>query len=101
MTTPRALFADPPAQQHSATSVAAAQAIRSNAQTLRARVLEYLQSRGETGATDEEIQAGLGMAQNTQRPRRVELVAGGLVIDSGKTWATASGRQATVWRVKP
>jgi len=52
------------------------------------------------GATDEEIQTWLGMNPSTQRPRRVELVKKGLVVDSGKTRQTRSGRKATVWALK-
>lgn len=87
-------------QASSPTSHEAAVAIRPAAETLRAKVLEYLRSRGETGATDEEIQDGLGMAQNTERPRRVELVEAGSVVDSGETRKTRSGRKAVIWRAK-
>lgn len=89
---------DAPAQRHSATSVAAAQAIEPTAGTLRAEVLKYLRSRSD-GATDEEIQQALAMPQNTERPRRIELCRLHLVADSGMTRPTASGRQAVVWKV--
>jgi transcription initiation factor IIE alpha subunit len=64
------------------------------------RVYELLAWRGETGATDEEMQAELEMSPNTQRPRRVELARRGMIVESGTTRRTASGRMATVWRVK-
>jgi hypothetical protein len=48
-------------------------------------------------ATDEEIQLGLEMSGSTERPRRVELVAAGRIVDSGRTRPTQSGRQAVVW----
>jgi hypothetical protein len=47
--------------------------------------------------TDEEITTRTGLAPNSVRPRRVELVARGLVKDSGMRRPTVSGRQATVW----
>lgn len=98
--TQQALFTDPPRetlpyQPHSPTSRAAAESVE-NPATLRAKVLAYLQSRKD-GATDEEIGAALHMAGNTARPRRIELVQRGLVRDSGRKRATASGRSATAW----
>ena len=93
------LFGQEPNPPHSGppTSQAAAEAIRPNAATLRARVLRYIEARGERGATDEEIQNNLGMAGNTQRPRRKELQEAGLIRDSGRTRKTSSGREAVVW----
>jgi hypothetical protein len=85
-----------PYQPHSETSKAAAGQIETTTGELRARVLAHLKACG--GATDEETQDALGMAQNTERPRRVELVRAGRVIDSGETRKTKSGRSAVVWR---
>ncbi len=76
------LFEFPPYQGHSDTSFAAAIAIQPKTGTLRHKVLEYLRD-CPRGATDKEIQAGLDLGGSTQRPRRVELVEGGLVKDSG------------------
>jgi len=87
----------PPAQQHSATSKDAAERIKPSVHSLRAQVLIYLERRGPDGATDIEMQQALAMDGNTQRPRRIELVADGSVVDSGRTRRTDSGRQATVW----
>ena len=81
-TAPRAA----PAQQHSRTSMAAADS------------MEFLKTRGVHGATDEEIAAGLEMNPSTQRPRRIELVRRGLVVEAG-TRKTKSGRFATAWRL--
>ena len=47
---------------------------------------------GAAGMTDEQIQAATGMNPSTQRPRRVELVERGLIVDSGRKRPTASGR---------
>lgn len=90
-------FDAPPAQSHSATSQAAGDSVRESAGTLRSRVLELLRTVGHNGATDEEIQRVLGMNPSTQRPRRIELVKAGRVVDSGRVRLTTSGRHATVW----
>ena len=68
--------------------------------TQRRWVLDWIRVQGEHGATDEEIQLGLGMNPSTQRPRRVELVEGGWVEDSGERRKTRSGRNAVVWSLK-
>jgi hypothetical protein len=88
---------EPPCQRHSVTSREAADAIKPDASELRRRVLAYLRGRGEDGATDEEMQTGIPMVPNTQRPRRVELVEMGSVVDSGRKRRTRSGRNAVVW----
>lgn len=91
------LFDTPPAQRHSPTSVAAACAIKPDANTLRAKVLACIQEYGDFGATDERIQEMLGMNGSTQRPRRRELQQAGLIRDSGRTRLTRSNRHAVVW----
>ena len=97
--TPRLTYQpDPPAQQHSRTSVEAAEAIRPSTNRLRQRVLEYIEACGPAGATDDECQAALGMNGSTQRPRRLELAQMRLITQSG-TRRTVSGRAATVWVV--
>lgn len=85
-----------PAQEHSPASKSAARAIESPRARLRARVYEVIQRHPE-GLTDEKGVEITGMDQNTYRPRRVELVESGAVIDSGKKRLTKSGREATVW----
>lgn len=85
----------PPYQKHSPTSRAAAEAIKPKIGPLHRAIMEHLRAFG--GSTDEELQENLIIAQNTQRPRRRELQQAGLVIDSGRTRATRSGRQAVVW----
>ena len=93
----RTLFDDPPAQQHSETSVAAAESIRPDTNRLRAVVLDAIRRAGADGLTDEEGIAATGIVASTYRQRRVECVQAGKVIDSGKTRKTASGRNAVVW----
>lgn len=98
-TCPGPLFAPrAPSVRGSVTSAAAADSLDSAAlNALQRRVLEFLRARPE-GATDEEMQRGLGMNPSTQRPRRIELARRGLVVEAG-TRRTASGRNASVWRV--
>ena len=92
------LFSDQPVQAHSETSREAGEQAKPIAAKLREQVYEFLRS-NTCGCTDEEIQIGLGMNPNTQRPRRIELVRAGLVRDSGIKRKTNSGRDAVVWEV--
>lgn len=81
------------------TSRIAARRIAGRAASLRGEVLALLVERGDHGATDEETQLALGLASNTQIPRRWELVKLGLVVASGRRRPTRSGCPATVWIV--
>lgn len=90
------LFGVPPAQRHSATSRAAADAIEASVPRLRRLVLNHLR-RCPDGSTDEEGIAALSLPPNTYRPRRIELTAAGMVRDSGRTRRTVAGRKAVVW----
>ncbi len=82
------------------TSTAAAQSIAPHARIMRRQVAEFIANAGAKGATDEEVQIGLGMNPSTQRPRRGEVWAYGLITDSlGEKRATTSGRGAVVWHV--
>lgn len=92
------LFAAP--HNGTTTSKAAASAIAADAKTLRSHVFTYLKGCGADGATDEEIQDALEMDPSTERPRRGELVTQGVVVDSGRTRPTRSGRKAVVWIAK-
>ena len=95
------LFAEPPrapAVQSSPTSIAAADAIGASLNALQRSVVAFLRARGDHGATDEEIAVGLEMNPSTARPRRIELVRRGLVVEAG-TRKAASGRYATAWRL--
>ncbi len=94
--TERAAVIDPP-HTPPETSRAAAEAVKPDAARLRQAVLRYIQSRGPAGATDQEIQAALGLAGDTQRPRRWELQKADLIHDSGQRRKTSSGREAIVW----
>src|SRR5262245_4791484 len=91
------LWDEPPAQRHSATSRAAAAAIVGSLSRLRRLVLDALAAAGLAGLTDEEGIDRTGLSPSTYRPRRVELWRSGLVVDSGRTRRTASGRNAVIW----
>jgi len=95
-----AYHGEPPAQKHSETSVAAAESMKPTAESRRQEVLRFLKKRGPYGATDEEGQLALKMEGNTYRPRRIELVAAGLVVESPEKRKTTTGRFATVWKVR-
>jgi len=86
-----------PYQRHSRTSAAAAARVEPTTGTKRALVLAFLRGRGTAGATDEEMQQQIPMSANTQRPRRVELVTGHLICNSGRERDTAGGDAAVVW----
>ena len=81
--------------QHPATSHAAAANHRLRSGTTRYRVLLALTT---CDLTDEEMQQSLAMSPNTQRPRRVELVADGLVESTPRRRRTSSGNWSMVWR---
>lgn len=85
-----------PSVNGSITSAASADSL--DGRTINAmhrRLLAYLEQHGPS--TDEQMQIGMPMPASTQRPRRVELVRAGLVVQDG-TRQTMSGRYATVWR---
>ena len=98
MSTQADLFGPLPAQRHSATSLAAAKAVEPRANSDRLRVLFAIRDAGERGITDDELQFGLNMPGDTERPRRNELLEKGLIWKSATTRPTRSGHEATVWR---
>lgn len=86
-----------PSVSNSSTSQAAAREAAGFADTIAARVLAFVQGRGSYGATDAEIQTGLSLRGDSERPRRVFLVRSGQIQDSGRVRPTASGRMARVF----
>lgn len=89
----------PPAHHNApaGTSEVAARRIAGHTKDLCARVLAFIVEQGPHGATDDEGEAALGIKCQTYTPRRGELVALRLVVDSGRRRKTASNRPATVW----
>jgi hypothetical protein len=90
-------FAPHPPSQPVATSIAAADAIAPSADRLRKQVFEYISEQGARGATDEECQLALGMAGDTQRPRRIELFQAGKICMAPEMRLTRAKRKANVW----
>ena len=86
---------DAPAQAHSPTSVAAAKSQTKDKKiTQRQQILDLLAKHG--AMTDEAIGLALHMDLNAVRPRRVKLVADGLVRPAGEG-RTTSGHKAATW----
>jgi hypothetical protein len=85
------------------TQVAAAAAALPRTGTWRRWVLDAIGAAwpvrpdGSGGLTDEEIEDALGIGGNTERPRRKELEEAGLILDSGATRPTSTGKAAIVW----
>jgi hypothetical protein len=88
---------DPPFVAASKTSRAAAEQIRPVSSIARKRVYDAILASGERGLTDAEICKLTGLAGDTARPRRRELVKGGFVRDSGRERPSPSGRRMQVW----
>lgn len=79
------------------TERAAALAVMPRSGTQRRKVLEVIA--GSTGLTDFDVQAALRMNPSTERPRRVELVEGGWLKDSGRRRNSPYGQPAIVWEL--
>jgi hypothetical protein len=93
----RATLPHAPFVRTSETSTNAAATIAPLSGELRKRVLHFIADRGQTGATDQEICAGLQMLADTSRARRVELRNLGLIADSQNRRPSPSGRASTIW----
>ena len=87
----------PPYYHASKTSREAAERIRPLTSVDRQKVYEALFQSGERGLTDAEIRQMTGLASDTARPRRCELVTGGFVRDSKRTRPSPSGNAMKVW----
>ena len=88
-------------QAHSETSREVAIAALPNAATYRARILDFIRSRGAHGATSDECQAEFGLAHQTGSARVAELLQAGLIIESGRRRKTRRNRDADVLVVAP
>lgn len=80
------------------TSRAAARGVMPRSGTQRWAVFAELFNAGNDGLTDLEIQQRLRMSPSSERPRRGELVDGGLVESLRKS-RTHDGQEWTVWRL--
>jgi hypothetical protein len=81
------------------TSVLAAEKVYPKTGSLKRKLYDYFISRGEYGATDQEIETALEMSGNTVRPTRQSLQKDGYIIDSGTTRTNANNNQCIVWCV--
>ena len=86
-----------PAQQHSSTSMAAADSLDEDTLNRLQRQVLAVIAAASAGLTDEEIQLHTGMNPSTERPRRIELERRGFITQAG-TRKTSSGRSAVVWK---
>jgi hypothetical protein len=82
---------------HPDTSREAAERIAAAVRPMHQRVLDALKECGPR--TDEQLMADTGLPPSTLRPRRVELVERGMVIDSGERGRTQAGRSAILWKL--
>lgn len=80
------------------TSKAAAKQVTVRSGTQRRWIMELLESVGEYGATDHEIESTLRMKHT---PRRLECVQAGWVEDSKRRRQTDTGVEAEVWTITP
>jgi hypothetical protein len=78
------------------TTYAAHRQIRRCAPEQREKILGALRS-SPAPLTDEEIQDRTGLCQNSERPRRIELVEAGEVVAAPALKLTKSGRKAQAW----
>ena len=78
-----------------ATSAAAHRSLSGRAGTMRRAVYEIIQRDGPLD--DKAIQAGLGMAGSTERPRRRELQQAGLIESAPGTGRTVRWRVTADW----
>lgn len=67
--------------------------------TIKLKLMAYWRMRGDTGATDYEAARDTGIKRLTVGATRNDLYHGRLVLDTGRTRLTDSGRPAMVWRV--
>lgn len=79
------------------TSQQAFDTVRPMLRSMQEEVLAVIK-RHPCGITDEQLIQQSGLRPNTCRPRRIELVALGYVVDSGDRTKTISGRQAVLWK---
>ena len=86
-----------PGSKRDGTSQEAADAMADKAATLRAAVRAALRV---DKLTADECAAVLGQSVLSVRPRVTELFKMGLIEDAGERRKNASGRNATVWRMK-
>jgi hypothetical protein len=81
------------------TSISAAKRVKANPEHRESdeeRVMAFIENRGDVGATDGEIQAGLNLPGDTERPRRYGLYHASRIKAAG-TRKNKNGLSVTVW----
>ena len=91
---PELPFSEPDTSREAAVSMISAYGAQQQ------RVYLWAWDHRDTGFTDEEAIAALGMNPSSFRPRRGELVKRGLIEDSGWRRQGKSNRWQKVWTVK-
>jgi hypothetical protein len=86
-------YPERPGYERPQTSQAAAHSL--DADSLRAKVLDFIKSRSD-GATSDEVEIALGLRHQTASARIRELVLMGRLRKPGNTRKTSSGRSAEV-----
>ena len=90
-------YPDAPGHRGVETSIAAALAIAPKLGRLQAMARQAIEQAGWNGLTADELAERLGCGRYTIQPRTSELRRKGVIIDSGKRRANASGKRAIVW----
>lgn len=80
-----------------ATSKQAAERHLPRSGTKRHRIFDMIRDRGETGATDDEIEQTLELLHQSASAGRNTLATDGWIVDSGQRRPTRSGNPAIVW----
>jgi hypothetical protein len=88
-------------RNHQDTAVAAAHKIKPHTGTQRTLVYKTLLAVYPEGLTDQEIIEITGIRQQSENPRRWELVKKGRVIPTEERRLTESGCKAIVWKAVP
>jgi len=91
-------YPESPGFKEPTTSRDAARSMESTAATLRVEVLAAIAAAGEHGSTADEAAKAIGQTVLAVRPRVTELLAEGLIVDTGRTRKNESRRNAKVWR---
>lgn len=87
-----------PAARATDTSRAAAEDMRKSADSIRAKVLEFIRTSGMRGATAVELSAALNLPYEAVQPRCSELKKQWRIKDSGQRRASrAPNKKAIVW----
>ena len=89
-------YPETPGFKKRGTSKAAADSMKEIAPTLESEALVNLAVHGDH--TADELAFIMGRSILSIRPRLSALLAKGLIVDTGETRRTQSGRYATVWR---